>query len=365
MTTMLTNAKDDKNAGENDAVRWQAVLERDRSADGIFVYAVQTTHIYCRPTCPSKRPKREHARFFDLAQEAERSGFRPCKRCKPHQVSLEQKVVAQLRSLLETRYPAPTLSELAAEVDLSPTYIQKLFKRVTGLSPKRYANALRGEKLAGKLKTQGTVTGAMYEAGYGSSHALYRTSSQNLGMKPKVYQAGGKGERVTYALTDTSLGRMLVAATDKGVCALRFGEDEVLLEVLKAEFSAAELREDALSLTSLIEAVNAYLEGTLPTLELPLDVQATDFQKRVWEALQRIPYGETRSYAELAEMIGQPSAVRAVARACATNPVALSIPCHRIVRSSGELSGYRWGVERKRKILEQEAAHGGVFAVGS
>ncbi len=347
---------------ESDVVRWQAVLERDRSVDGSFVYAVQTTHIYCRPTCPSRRPKREHARFFENAQEAERSGFRACKRCKPHEVSLEQKVVAQLQSLLETRYPAPTLSELAAEVDLSPTYVQKLFKRVTGLSPKRYANALRAEKLAGKLKTEGTVTEAMYEAGYGSSHALYRTSQRDLGMKPKVYQAGGKGERVTYALVNTSLGRMLLAATDKGVCALRFGEDEILLETLKTEFPNAELREDALALTSLTQEVNAHLEGALPTLSLPLDVQATDFQKRVWAALQSIPYGETRSYAELAEMIGQPSAVRAVARACATNPVALSIPCHRIVRSSGELSGYRWGVARKERLLTQEAALSGLFA---
>ena len=343
--------------------KWHAVLERDRAADGTFVYAVRTTQIYCRPTCPSKRPNRENALFFGSAEDAENAGFRPCLRCKPNEVSREQKVVAQLQSLLETRYPAPTLSELAAEVDLSSSYVQRLFKKVTGLSPKRYGDALRAEKLADELKTQETVTEAMYGAGYGSSHALYRTSSQTLGMNPKTYQAGGKGERVTYALVDTALGRMLIAATDKGVCALRFGEDETLLEELKAEFSNAELQRDGVLLGPLIEEVEAHLEGTLPTLNLPLDVQATDFQKRVWRALQSVPYGETRSYAQLAEMIGQPKAVRAVARACATNPVALSIPCHRIVRSGGGLSGYRWGVERKERLLSREAAQvGGLFA---
>ena len=351
---------------DTDLKRWRAVLARDRAADGRFVYGVQTTQIYCRPTCPSRRPKREHARFFDHAADTERAGFRPCLRCKPHEVSREQRVVARLRALLE-RYPAPTLSELAAEVDLSPTYVQRLFKKVTGLSPKRYASALRAEKLSGELKIQDTVTGAMYEAGYGSSHALYRTSSQELGMKPKAYQAGGRGEKVRYALVDTSLGRMLLAATDKGVCALRFGEgcvgeDEALLEELKAEFPNATLQQDAASLKPLIEEVKAHLEGALPTLNLPLDVQATDFQRRVWDALQRIPYGETRSYAELARLIGQPKAVRAVARACATNPVALGIPCHRIVRSSGRLSGYRWGAQRKQQLLAREAAQsGGLF----
>lgn len=353
---------------DTDLERWRAVLARDRAADGRFVYGVQTTRIYCRPTCPSRRPKREHARFFDLAEDAERAGFRPCLRCKPHEVSREQRVVARLKVLLE-RYPTPTLSELAAEVNLSPSYVQRLFKKVTGLSPKKYAEALRAERFAGGLKTQDTVTRALYEAGYGSSHALYRTASQDLGMRPKAYQAGGRGEKVRYALVDTSLGRMLLAATDKGVCALRFGEgcvgeDEALLEELKAEFPNAELRQDAAPLTPFIEEVKAHLEGALAALNLPLDVQATDFQRRVWRALQRVPYGETRSYAELARLIGQPKAVRAVARACATNPVALSIPCHRIVRSSGRLSGYRWGVERKQQLLTQEATRsGGLFEI--
>ena len=346
-----------------DIERWQAVLERDRTVDGIFVYAVQTTQIYCRPTCPSKRPKRENARFFSSAEDAEQAGFRPCLRCKPHEVSREQRVVAQLQSLLETRYPTPTLSELAVEVDLSPTYVQRLFKRATGLSPKQYANALRTERLANELKTGESVTGAMYEAGYSSSHALYRTASQELGMKPKIYQAGGKGERVNYALFSTSLGRMLLAATDKGVCALRFGEDAALLEELKAEFPKADLQHDIDALAPHIEEVLAHLDRTMQTLDLPLDVQATDFQKRVWNALRRVPYGETRSYAELAQMIGQPKAVRAVARACAANPVALSIPCHRIVRSGGQLSGYRWGVARKAQLLGQEASQSGLLAL--
>ena len=350
-------------AKSGDAARWQAVLERDRTADGSFVYTVQTTQIYCRPTCPSKRPKRENARFFDSAQEAEYAGFRPCRRCQPDEVSREQRVVTQLQALLETRYPTPTLSELAAEVDLSPTYVQRLFKRVTGFSPKRYANALRAERFSGELRAGESVTGAMYEAGYGSSHALYRSASQELGMKPKIYQAGGRGERVNYALFSTSLGRMLLAATDKGVCALRFGEDEVLVKELKAEFPKADLQHDTDALAPHVEEVLAHLDGTMQTLNLPLDVQATDFQKRVWNALRRVPYGETRSYAELAEMIGQPKAVRAVARACATNPVALSVPCHRIVRSGGQLSGYRWGVERKAQLLGQEAAQSGLLAL--
>ena len=233
---MLTNT-------EPDETQWRAVLARDRRADGTFVYAVQTTRIYCRPTCPSKRPKRENARVFSGVQDAEAAGFRPCKRCKPNEVSREQQTVARLQSLLETRYPAPTLSELAAEVDLSPFYVQRLFKRVTGLSPKKYAAALRTERLTDALRQDTAVTEALYGAGYGSSHALYRTSQQTLGMSPKTYQAGGRGERMTYVIVDTSLGRMLLAATDKGVCALRFGEDERLLAELEAEFPNATLQE--------------------------------------------------------------------------------------------------------------------------
>ena len=337
-----------------DAERWQAVVDRDAAADGRFLYAVKTTHIYCRPTCPSRRPKREHAVFYPGPQEAEAAGYRACRRCRPDGVSRQQRVVARVQGLLETVEPEPTLSALAEAVGLSPSHLQRTFKRATGLSPKQYALARREARFKGELQKGKGVTTAMYDAGYGSSGALYKDVSKGLGMKPKTYQGGGEGERISFGLFDSSLGRMLLAATHRGVVALRFGEDEALRAELHQEFPAATLEENPAQLVHHQQGVNRYLDGTARTLELPLNLKATAFQARVWEALQSIPYGETRSYSEVAQMIGQPTAARAVARACATNPVALVVPCHRVVRAGGGESGYRWGLERKRALLNKE-----------
>ena len=337
-----------------DSSRWQAVLDRDPAADGHFLYAVRTTRIYCRPTCPSKRAKREHVAFYVNPEEAEGAGYCACYRCRPDEVGHLQQLVARVQALLESTQPEPSLRELAETVGLSPSHLQRTFKRATGLSPKQYAVARREARFKEELREDKRITTAMYDAGYGSSRALYTEVSKDLGMKPKIYQKGGEGERISFGLFDSSLGRMLIAATPKGIVALRFGEDDALLEELRGEFPAAILEEDPASLSQHQGAVEDYLSGAAQVLELPLNLEATEFQTRVWQALREVPYGETRSYSELAVMIGQPTAVRAVARALATNPVALVIPCHRIVRASGELSGYRWGAERKEALIAQE-----------
>ena len=338
-----------------DSSRWQAVLDRDPAADGHFLYAVRTTRIYCRPTCPSKRAKREHVAFYVSFQ---RRPSRRLPRLLPLSSRRGRSPPAARRAgadtLLETTQPEPSLRELAETAGLSPSHLQRTFKRATGLSPKQYAVARREARFKEELREDKGVTTAMYDAGYGSSRALYADAPKGLGMKPKTYQKGGEGERISFGLFDSSLGRMLIAATPKGIVALRFGEDDALLAELRGEFPAAILEEDPESLSQYQRAVEEYLSGAAQALELPLNLEATEFQTRVWQALREVPYGETRSYAELARMIGQPTAVRAVARALATNPVALVIPCHRIVRASGELSGYRWGTERKEALIAQE-----------
>ncbi|MFZ5826375.1 MAG: bifunctional DNA-binding transcriptional regulator/O6-methylguanine-DNA methyltransferase Ada [Bacillota bacterium] len=340
-----------------DEVRWQAVVQRDGRADGLFYYGVASTGIYCRPSCPSRRPRRENVRFFDSQEAAEQAGFRPCRRCRPEALSTQQRVVAQVQELLQTAETPPSLAELGTAVGLSPFHLQRLFKRATGLSPREYANHCRLERLKVGLKQGATVTEALYEAGYGSSRALYDQAQTHLGMTPSAYRRGGAGERIAYACAETPLGWVLVAATGRGLCALRFGEAEgALVAELAAEFPRAALVPGASELAPYVEAVKAYLSGGRTSLDLPLDVKATAFQQQVWGALRSIPYGEVRSYREVAAMIGQPAAVRAVARACATNPVALAVPCHRVVRANGDLSGYRWGVERKQRLLERERA---------
>jgi AraC family transcriptional regulator of adaptative response/methylated-DNA-[protein]-cysteine methyltransferase len=339
--------------GDEEA-QWEAVLGRAPAADGAFVYAVKTTGIYCRPTCPSRRPGRSSVSFFDSLDLAELAGFRPCRRCRPKEASTQQRVVAQVQHLLDSLETPPSLEQLGQEIGLSPFHLQRLFKRATGLSPRAYAAARRAERLKQELRQGANVTTAMYDAGYSSPRALYETAHKHFGMSPGAYRRGGQGIAIRYAVADTPLGRMLLAATDKGICSLRFGEDEPLVAELRTEFPKATLVEDPLHLQTHVMAVCDYLVGRRRHLDLPLDVYATEFQQKVWTALQAIPYGETRSYRHVAELIGNTKAVRAVARACATNPVALVVPCHRVVRTGGDLSGYRWGIDRKRKLLDQE-----------
>lgn len=337
-----------------DEARWQAVLDRSTAADGQFYYAVITTGVYCRTTCPSRRPRRESVRFYETAPLAEQAGFRACKRCRPGSLSTEQRVVAQVQRLLDEAEERVTLEELAASVQMSPYYLQRLFKRATGLSPKEYARARRAERFKEELRQGSKVTDALYEAGYGSSRALYEEVGRQLGMTPGAYRSGGEGQRIAYGFGDTSLGRVMVAATSRGVCSLRFGSDGETLAELRREFPRAVLERDDQEMQPYLVAVQEHLAGQKQRLDLALDLRQTPFQRRVWEALRTIPYGEVRSYSEIARMIGEPGAVRAVARACASNPVALAIPCHRVIRADGSLSGYRWGIERKEALLNQE-----------
>lgn len=338
----------------DDVTRWQAVLDRDPAADGAYYYAVRSTGIYCRPACPSRRPKRDKVVFFDTTESAEQAGFRPCRRCRPHEVSAQQHMVARIQYLLDTIEPAPSLAELGDAVGLSPFHLQRVFKRATGLSPKQYATAQRTQRFKTALGQARSVTESMYDAGYGSSRALYDAVQGQLGMKPSIYRKGGQGERITYAIADSPLGRMLIGATEKGICALYLGEDDALNQELHAEFPRATLVPDFPAVAPYVQAVLEYLSGRRIDLDLTLDVHATAFQQKVWAALRDIPYGQTRSYREVAEMIGEPNAVRAVARACAINPVSVIVPCHRVVGTDGKLRGYRWGIERKQALLEQE-----------
>ena len=339
-----------------DDARWKAVLSRDASADGAFYYAVRPTGVYCRPTCPSRRPLRAHVAFFGDIESAERANFRPCLRCRPNEVSPQQRVVAHILQLLDTVEVPPSLAELGEAVGLNSSHLRRVFRRATGLSPKQYVVAQRLQRFKAGLKQGRSVTGAMYDAGYGSSRALYEKANQQLGMAPGAYKRGGRTEQIAYTVTDSPLGRMLVAATKRGMCALRFGKDDALIRELHSEYPHATLVPNRRAVAPYIRAALEHLSGRNTRLNLPLDVQATTFQSRVWDALREIPYGQTRSYAQIAEAIGEPRAVRAVARACATNPVAVVVPCHRVVRSDGALSGYRWGIERKRALLEKEGA---------
>ena len=363
-STALKMSNSESTAQSTATARWKAVQSRDRSADGQFVYAVKTTGIFCRPTCPARRPKRENVEFFDTPEAAKEHGFRACKRCKPTEVSTHQRVVAQVQQLIATRETEPTLAELGEAVGMSPFHLQRLFKRATGLSPKQFALAQREERFKLNLKSATpsgsapttTVTDAMYDAGYGSSRALYDRAPERLGMKPTSYRRGGEGVEIRYGLFPCSLGKALVATTDRGLIAVRLGTASQVRQELRDEFPAANLVEDREAVAESWEPIERYLKGEAGQLDLSLDLEATDFQRLVWCALREIPYGETRSYAEVARMIDRPKAARAVARACATNPVALVIPCHRVVRASGELSGYRWGVERKEQLLQKEAS---------
>lgn len=335
---------------------WRVVSERRFVKD--FVYAVRSTGIYCLSDCPSRRPTREQVSFFATPADAEAAGYRACKRCRPDDREEARIRLEALLIRLEADIETPTLSDLAASANMSVPRLKRLFTREFGLEPGRYLKQRRAERLKAQLRAGAEVTEALYDVGYGSSRALYETSGDLLGMTPGRYRKGGEGMNISYRTFATVMGPALIAATERGVCALRFGEK--LEGELLAEFPRAKIKEDSEGLDVerlglFVQAVHAYLAGA-KTLELPLDVSPTAFQARVWSALQAIPYGETRSYLEVAEAIGDAGAVRAVAGACARNPVALNVPCHRVIRADGSLSGYRWGLERKAELLARERA---------
>lgn len=333
--------------------RWQAVLNRDTSMEGAFVYGVRSTGVYCRPDCPSRRPGRGMVVFFDESSAAVAAGFRACKRCHPDEDPSQAQAVARVRALLDASEAAPGLAELATATGLSPSHLLRVFKKETGLTPRQYAAARRVERLKSGLRSaQGNVTTAMYDAGFGSSRALYEIATGSLGMRPRSYKNHGRGEQIRYGVVESSLGPLMVAATERGVCFVGWGERDSLIADLRAEFSDAAFDEDTEAILPHAAAIEAWITGS--PADVRLDIQGTPFQLTVWAALAAIPRGETRTYGELAATIGHPNAARAVGRACALNLVAPVIPCHRAVGSSGDLTGYRWGVERKRALLAIE-----------
>lgn len=341
--------------------RWKIVQARDADFDGAFFFGVTSTGIYCKPSCASRRPKRENTVFFTSRTEAESVGFRACLRCRPaaeNSLGAATELVIKACETIEGLSGGGEISleALAEKLNVSASHLQRTFKQTIGVSPKEFADARRFDDFKKQVK-QTDLTTAMYESGFGSSRALYEKANAQLGMTPATYRKGGKNVRIRFATADSSLGKLLVAATEKGVCAVAFGaNEEELTGNLMKEFPAAEIQPDENDLQNYVRAVVEHLDGTRKTLDFPLDLQATAFQLQVWAELRRIPYGETRSYKQIAERLGNAKAVRAVARACATNRLALVNPCHRVIGANGDLSGYAWGIERKRKLLEQEQA---------
>jgi AraC family transcriptional regulator of adaptative response/methylated-DNA-[protein]-cysteine methyltransferase len=342
-----------------DAMRWDAVQRRDAGADGTFYYSVRTTGVYCRPSCPSRAARRANVAFHASSQAAEAAGFRPCLRCAPHLPPLAERqadAVARACRLIEESEDQPDLDALAQAAGMSRFHFHRVFKARTGITPKAYAAARRGARVRQELEGGASVTDALYGAGYGSSGRFYAASNEVLGMQPSNYRAGGQGETIRFAVAECSLGAILVAATGRGICAILIGDQpEPLVEDLQARFPKAELRGAEEGFERTVALVIGLVEEPRIGLDLPLDVRGTAFQQRVWQALRAIPSGQTVTYAELAERVGLPDGARAVAGACAANPVAVAIPCHRVVRTGGALSGYRWGIERKRTLLEREA----------
>ncbi|RFU47381.1 bifunctional DNA-binding transcriptional regulator/O6-methylguanine-DNA methyltransferase Ada [Paraburkholderia sp. DHOC27] len=350
-----------------DAQRWQALSQRDPDADGAFFYGVKTTGVFCRPSCASRQPRRENVDFFASADAARAAGFRDCKRCQPGRLPREIEIVNRACAALDADpQQRLTLAQLSDAVHVSPFHLQRLFKRVVGVSPRQYQAAQRGAALREALQRGSDVTRAAVDAGFGSPSRMYETTSTELGMAPSAYRRKGAGLTVRFACAPTALGLVLVAATSKGICKIGFSDDaDTLIDELRDEFTNAELIEDTTQLAPFIGQVQAYLHGTQHRLELPLDIATTAFRQRVWDALRRIPYGETRSYSEIASAVGSPRAVRAVASACASNPVALAIPCHRVVQKGGALAGYRWGLPRKAALLDAEAQQTGIESAAS
>jgi AraC family transcriptional regulator of adaptative response/methylated-DNA-[protein]-cysteine methyltransferase len=358
MISAMARSHDPSNSQDDDA-RWSAVQNRDRDADGTFFYSVRTTGVYCRPSCSARLPRRENVQFHASCAEAERAGFRACKRCRPNGEGVAEQhsvAIAKACRLIETSETMPSLDVLAEAAGMSRFHFHRVFKDATGLTPKAFANARRAERMRDELSHSDSVTEAIYGAGFNSSGRFYAASADALGMAPKDFRAGGKGETIRFALGESSLGSILVAATEKGICAISLGDDPAdLLRALEDRFPEAELVGGDADFEQLVATVVGLVEKPERAVDLPLDIRGTAFQQRVWKALRAIPPGKTASYAEIADDIGAPKSVRAVAGACAANNLAIVIPCHRVVRNDGAISGYRWGVARKRSLLAREA----------
>ena len=341
-----------------DDQRWSAVVRRDRSADGQFLYGVKTTGVYCRPSCGARRALRENVSFHANCEEAERSGFRPCKRCKPDESradSAHVDAVVRACRKIEESLETPNLKALASESGLSPFHFHRVFKRVTGVTPRDFAEARRADRTRSALRDGNNVTEALYNAGFNASGRFYAAAPDMLGMRPSTFRAGGAGEVIRFAVGECSLGSILVAATSRGICAILLGDDpDALVHQLEDSFPSADMVGGDARFDRLVARAVGFVESPRDNLDLPLDIRGTAFQKRVWEAIRRIPAGSTRSYAQIAKEVGRPKGSRAVAGACGANRIALAIPCHRVIRTDGGVSGYRWGVERKRGLLKRE-----------
>ncbi len=362
MSMPMTNTRESAiaPAPARDEERWQAVKRRDPEFDGKFFFAVRTTGVFCRPSCASRPAKRENVSFFSTVAEAEKAGYRACKRCRPDRLDASDPQIETVKRAcerIEQAEEAPKLAELAAAAGLSPYHFHRVFKTITGVTPKAYAAETRARRAADKLRTAETVTEAIYDAGFNSSSRFYESTAARLGMTPSAVKRGGAGARIRFAVGQASLGAVLVAATKKGVCAILLGDDpETLVRDLQDRFPNAEFEGGDAEFERMVAQVVGIIEAPGQRLDLPLDIRGTVFQQKVWAALRAIPPGKTATYQEIARAIGQPKAVRAVAQACGANPLAVAIPCHRVVRTDGDVSGYRWGVERKRKLIDREAA---------
>jgi AraC family transcriptional regulator of adaptative response/methylated-DNA-[protein]-cysteine methyltransferase len=358
MLDVMTTTRQTVSSPRDDA-RWSAVRRRDRAADGTFVYSVRTTGVYCRPSCAARRPRRENVAFHETCADAERAGFRPCKRCRPNEPARADRQAAAVAAacrLIEEAEEVSSLDTLARAADMSRFHFHRVFKAVTGVTPKAYAETHRGNRVRAELAARDTVTQAIYGAGFNSGSRFYAASSGLLGMTPTEFRAGGSGNVIRFAVGECSLGAILVAATDKGVCAIEFDDDpERLVRNLQDRFPNARLVGGDEAFEQLVAKVVGFVDAPARGLDLPLDIRGTAFQRRVWDAIRDIPAGSTASYAEIARRIGVPKAVRSVAQACASNAIAVAIPCHRVVRTDGSVSGYRWGVARKRALLAREA----------
>jgi AraC family transcriptional regulator of adaptative response/methylated-DNA-[protein]-cysteine methyltransferase len=356
-----TQTKFTENISAHAAARfWRATLARDSRADGSFVLAVRSTHIYCRPSCPARRPLRRNVTFFRTREEAEKQGYRACLRCRPNEISGAVALVQRAAGhLAESSEESVRLGSLARTLGTTQATLRRAFLQVTGLKPRELAEALRIKRFKAMLRAGKGIADALYETGYGSSSRVYERSNAQLGMTPATYRKGGQGMKIGYTIAKSPLGKVLVAATERGVSAVYLGDAEnTMTAELREEYPRAEIAPATDSFQRWVREIVQRIEGKPARLELPLDLQATAFQRRVWQELQRIPRGKTRTYSEVARSLGQPKAVRAVARACATNPVSIVVPCHRVIREGGALAGYRWGLSRKQQLLEQERAAG-------